>query len=177
MMTRAILIRQHKTHGSAWVSPTSPQLLVIFVIILVIVVVTTIVIVIVVVIRIVMVIVVVVGVQFFSREEMPFIRETCRIVIFITSALTYAEQPAQKAGEEVVDGLYIDGGGHQLAPLGIFTANLVQKQIHEDLLHCLGHIGYIYLQSFIIVNIIVLIIVSILSQQAGVVSGWQGGEW
>ena len=97
-MTRAILIRQHKTHGSAWVSPTSPQLLVIFVIILVIVVVTTIVIVIVVVIRIVMVIVVVVGVQFFSREKMPFIRETCRIVIFITSALTYAEQHVQKAG-------------------------------------------------------------------------------
>ena len=96
-MTRAILIRQHKTHGSAWVSPTSPQLLVIFVIILVIVVVTTIVIVIVVVIRIILVIVVVVDVQFF-REKMPFIRETCRIVIFIISALTYAEQPAQKAG-------------------------------------------------------------------------------
>ena len=74
---------------------------------------------------------------------MTFIRETCKIVIFITSALTYAEQPAQKAGEEVVDGLYIDGGGHQLAPLGIFTANLLQKQIHEDLLHCLGHIGFI----------------------------------
>ena len=69
MMTRAILIRQHKTHRSAWVSPTSPQLLVIFVIILVIVVVTTIAIVIVVVIRIVMVIVVVVGVQFFSRKD------------------------------------------------------------------------------------------------------------
>ena len=42
-----------------------------------------------------------------------------------------------------MDGLYIDGGGHQLAPLGIFTANLLQKQIHEDLLHCLGHIGFI----------------------------------
>ena len=74
---------------------------------------------------------------------MPFIRDTCKIVIFIISALTYAEQPVQKAGEEVVDGLYIDGGGHQLAPLGIFTANLLQKQIHEDLLHCLGHIGFI----------------------------------
>ena len=74
---------------------------------------------------------------------MRSIREACKIVIFIISALTYAEQPAQKAGEEVVDGLYIDGGGHQLAPLGIFTANLLQKQIHEDLLHCLGRIGYI----------------------------------
>ena len=98
MMTRAILIRQHKTHGSAWVSPTSPQLLVIFVIILVIVVVTSFVILIVLFSkRIVMVNVVLVGVQFF-REKMPFIGETCRIVIFIISALTYAEQPAQKAG-------------------------------------------------------------------------------
>ena len=66
-----------------------------------------------------------------------------KIVIFIISALTYAELPFQKAGEEVFDGLYIDGSGHQLAPLGIFTANLLQKQIHEDLLHCLGHIDFI----------------------------------
>ena len=95
MMTRAILIRQHKTHGSAWVSPTSPQLLDPFVIILVIVVVTSIVIEIVV-IRIVMVIVILVGAQFF-REKMPFIGETCRIGIFIILALTYAEQPVQKA--------------------------------------------------------------------------------
>ena len=96
------------------------------------------------------------------------------VVIFIFSALTYAEQPAQKAGEEVVDGLYIDGGGHQLAPLGIFTANLVQKQIHEDLLHCLGHIGY---RSSSLLFRSMSPSSYLLSQQAGVVSGWQGGEW
>ena len=73
-----------------------------------------------------------------------------------------------------MDGLYIDGGGHQLAPLGIFTANLVQKQIHEDLLHCLGHIDFIYLQSFIIVNIIVLIIVSIFLP---IVAAGGSGQW